>query len=295
MGILQRNRPNHVLFLMPVRLVNEKLPKGKTRMLYCDAAGKVYASVINESVYELARDTAQKMERSQKSFAIVGLETSPVNFMPVPVEINATEAWAMELILDHALKNGRLPYILKKCIKPIIIRGEASSEAVLSEIEMSPRQTGTEPTPQVLNRLPYYSEQDIEFSVPIYKAAYSYPLIVLKQLPSDEPALPDSQRLLILDSDGDLAVVTVPYQLMDTAEKEIKEHDKKKTMNQCMIISKDREGLAMDYMAISQAQRRALDTITRYFEEDRYGKQAISAAARAVLARARDLMSPPDR
>ena len=293
MGIFQRNRPNHVLFLMPVRLVNEKLPRGKTRMLYCDASGKVYASVIDESVYELARDSAEKMERSQKSFATIGLETSPVNFTPVSVEIDATEAWALELILDHALKNGRLPYILKKCIKPIIIRGEASREAVLSENERSPRRAHTEPTPRVLNRLPYYSEDDIEFSVPIYKAAYSYPLIVLKRLSSAEPALHNSQRLLILDSDGDLAAVTVPYQLMDTAEKEIKEHNKKKTMNQCMIISKHQESLAMDYMAISQAQRRALDTITRYFEEDRYGKQPISAAARAVLARARDLMPPP--
>jgi hypothetical protein len=276
-------------------LVNEKLPKGKTRMLYCDDSGKVYASVINESVYELARDTAEKMERSQKSFAIVGLETSPVNFMPVPVEINATEVWALELILDHALKNGRLPYILKKCIKPIIVRGEASSEAVLSENEISPRPAGTEPTPQVLNRLPYYSEQDIEFSVPIYKAAYSYPLIVLKQLSPAEPAPSNSQRLLILDSDGDLAIVTVPYQLINTSGKEIKEDSKKKTVNECMIISKHQEGLAMDYMAISQAQKRALDTITRYFEEDRYGRQAISASARAVLARARDLMPPPDR
>ena len=295
MGIFQRNRPNHILFLMPVRLVNEKLPRGKTRMLYCDASGKVYASVINESVYELARDTAEKMERSQKSFAIVGLESSPVNFMPVPVEIDATEAWALELILDHALKNGRLPYILKKCIQPIIIRGEASREAVLSENEMSLRRAHTEPTPQVLNRLPYYSEHDIEFSVPIYKAAYSYPLVVLKRLPSAEPALQNSQRLLILDSDGDLAVVTVPYQLRDTTEKEITEHNKKKTMNECMIISKHQEGLALDYMAISQAQRRALDTITRYFEEDRYGKQPISGAARAVLDRAKDRISPPDR
>jgi hypothetical protein len=295
MGIFQRNRPNHVLFLMPVRLANEKLPKGKTRMLYCDASGKVYASVINESVYELARDVAEKMERGQKSFAIVGLETSPVNFMPVSVEVNATEAWALELILEHALKNGRLPYILKKCIKPIIVRGEASLEAVLSENVMSPLQAHTEPTPQVLNRLPYYSEQDIEFSVPIYKSAYSYPLVVLKQLPPAEPTLHNSQRLLILDSEGDLAVVTVPYQFMDTAEKEIKERNKKKSMNECMIISKQQEGLAMDYMAISQAQRKALDTITRYFEEATYGRQSISAAARTVLDRARDMMSPPDR
>lgn len=291
MGIFHRNLPNHVLFLMPVRLVNEKLPRDKKRMLYCDASGKVYASVIDRSVYKLARDSAKKMERNQKSFAIVGLETSPVNFMPVPVEINGTEAWALEFLLDHALKNGRLPYILKKCIKPIIIRGEASREAVLSENKRSQRRAYREPTPQVLNRLPYYSEQDIEFSVPIYKAAYSYPLIVLKQLSSADPALPNSQKLLILDSDGDLAVVTVPYQLMDTAEKETKEDNKKKIMNECMIISKHQEGLAMGYMAISQPQRKALDTITRYFEENRYGKQPISAAARTVLARAKDRMS----
>ena len=295
MGIFNRNRPNHVLFLMPVRLVNEKLPRGKTRMLCCDASGKVYASVIDESVHELARDSAEKMERSQKSFATIGLETSPVNFMPVSVEIDATEAWALELILDHALKNGRLPYILKKCIKPIIIRGEASREAVLSENERSLLRAHTEPTPQVLNRLPYYSEHDIEFSMPIYKAAYSYPLVVLQQLSSAEPALQNSQRLLILDSDGDLAVVTVPYQFMDTAEKEIKEHNKKKSMNECMIISKHQEGLALEYMAISQPQRRALDTITRYFEENRYGKRPISTAARTVLARAKDRMSSPAR
>ena len=293
MGIFNRNRPNHVLFLMPVRLVNEKLPRGKTRMLCCDASGKVYASVIDESVHELARDSAEKMERSQKSFATIGLETSPVNFMPVSVEIDATEAWALELILDHALKNGRLPYILKKCIKPIIIRGEASCEVVFSENEMSPLQAHTEPTPQVLNRLPYYSEHDIEFSMPIYKAAYSYPLVVLQQLSSAEPALQNSQRLLILDSDGDLAVVTVPYQLTDTSTGEVREHNKK-SMNECMIISKHQEGLATHHMAISQEQRKALDTIRIDFEENRYGKQPISAAAKAVLARAKYRMSSPD-
>ena len=293
MGIFVRNRPNHVLFLMPVRFVNEKLPKGKTRMLHCDASGKVYASVIDEFVYELARDSAEKMERSRKSFAIIGLETSPANFMPVPVEIDATEAWSLELVLDHALKNSKLPYILTKCIKPIIIRGEASCEAVLSENEMGPPQAHTETTPQVLNRVSYYSEHDIEFSVPIYKAAYSYPLVVLKRLPAAENGPHSSERLLILDSDGDLAVVTVPYQLTDTSTGEVREHNKK-SMNECMIISKHQEGLATHHMAISQEQRKALDTIRIDFEENRYGKQPISAAAKAVLARAKYRMSSPD-
>ena len=58
MRIFNRNRPNDVLFLMPVRLADEKLPKSKVRMLYCDADGKVYTLIINKPIYELARDRA---------------------------------------------------------------------------------------------------------------------------------------------------------------------------------------------------------------------------------------------
>jgi len=62
-----------------------------------------------------------------------------------------------------------------------------------------------------------------------------------------------------------------------------------------MIISKRPEGLAVDYMTISQLQRKALDKITTYFEETSYGKQTISAAAKTVLARAKDRVSSPAR
>jgi hypothetical protein len=55
MGIFHRNRPNDVLFLIPVRLTDKKLPQSKTRMLYCDADGKVYTSIISRSVYDIAR------------------------------------------------------------------------------------------------------------------------------------------------------------------------------------------------------------------------------------------------
>ena len=58
-----------------------------------------------------------------------------------------------------------------------------------------------------------------------------------------------------------------------------------------VIISKYPKGLAIDYMVISQLQRKALDTMTRYFEETGYGKQPISAAAKTVLARAKASVS----
>jgi hypothetical protein len=293
MGIFQRKQPNDVLFLMPVRLDNEKLPKRKIRMLYCDAAGKVYASVISRSVYELAQDSAAIMERSRKPFATLGLETRPGNFIPTTVEIGAREVWALEHILEHALKSGRLPDILKQYLKPIIKLGEASREAVLSEHKKRRRRVYLRATPRVLNRLTYYSENDIEFSMPIYKAEYSYPFIVLKHLPADEQTLYNVRRLLILDSDGDLAVMKVPSKLVNRIERERKERYKKNGENECALISKYPKGLTIYYMTISQSQKKALDTITRYFEETGHGRQPVSAAARTVLARARDRAASP--
>lgn len=293
MGILRRNQPNDVLFLMPVRMADEKLPKSKVRMLYCDADGKVYATLINRSVYELAEDSAKSMEHNRKPFATLGLETNPGKFIPTTVEIGPKEVWALEHILEHALKNGRLPDILKKYVKPIIQLGEASREAVLSEHKKRWRRVYSEATPRVLERLPYYSERDIEISIPIYKAEHRYPLIVLKRLTTDEPALHNAQRLLILDSDGDLAIVKVPFTLIDKIEKEIKEHHKKNNTYLCPIISKYSDGFAINYMVISQLQKKALDTITRYFEKTGYGKQPISIAAKTVLDRAKDKKPSP--
>ena len=295
MGIFRRNHPDNVLFLMPVRLAGEKLPKGKVKMLYCDAAGRVYASIINRSVYKLARDNAERMERSHKYYATVGLETSPGKFIPAAVEIGTREIWALERILEHALRNGRLPDILKKYLKPIIQLGEANREAVLSEHRKRRRPVHPEATPPVLNRLPYYSENDIEISMPIYKAEYKYPLIVMKRLLANEHTPHSVQKLLILDSDGDLAVVEVPSQLMDKVKEKIKEPNKRNSTSKCVIISKYPEGLSVDYMVISQLQRKALDTITRYFEETGEGKQPISSATKTVLTKARDRMSSPAR
>ena len=293
MGIFHRNRHNDVLFLMPVRLANERLPRGKVRMLYCDASGKVYASVIRRSVYELARDSAERMERSHKPFATLGLETSPDNFIPTAVDIGTNELWVLEHILEHALKSGRLPDILKKYLKPLIQLGEASREVVLSEYRKRSRRVHSAATPRVLNRLPYYPENDIELSMPIYKAKYSYPLIVMKRILSDEHTPRNVQRLLILDSDGDLAIIKVPFQLMDKLEQVLKEHNRKNNRNVCAIISKYPEGLSIDYIVISQLQRKALDTITKYFEETGYGKQPISATAKTILDRVRDKVSSP--
>ena len=99
--------------------------------------------------------------------------------------------------------------------------------------------------------------------------------------------------LLVLDSDGDLAIIKVPYKLVDNMEKGLTGQERKTKRSVCAIIAQHPKGMTFDYMPISQPQRKALDTITRCFEETGKGKQPISTAAKTVLSRAKGKVSSP--
>ncbi len=292
MKLFGGHSPRDVIFLEPVRIAGEKLPRDKVRMLYCDAEGKVYAALIDKAVYKLAMDGVAGMESSNKEYATLGLEIGPGNFLPLVVEIGPGEVRALVNILDHARRSGRIPDILKNPLRQIIKLGQASRQEAVAETKSKNLEEAPLRTPPVLNRLPYYSERDMEFSMPIYKAEHSYPLIVLKGLPADSRNSSDVQRLLILDNDGDLAVIKVPFKLMVLAEKRLVEWAKKNDMQACVVLGKGSKGFDINFLMISQPQRKALDTMARQFEETGNGEQTIPAAARKVLTRARDMSAP---
>ncbi|GAG35056.1 unnamed protein product, partial [marine sediment metagenome] len=130
------------------------------------------------------------------------------------------------------------------------------------------------------------------FSMPIYKASHSYPLIVLNRLPSDKQNPHDAQRLLIMDSDGDLAVIKAPLKLMAESEKRLEEWTAKTDMHACIIIDRGAKGLDINYLMISQPQKKALDTMVRRFKETGNGEQPVMAAAKKVLIQAKDMSVP---
>jgi len=288
---LSRRRYNDVLYLMPVRLGKEQLPPDTIRMLYCDAKGRIQTYLMKRSVYELARRHGRKVGRTHKNYATLGLEISPDKITPLTVEISAEHVWALEHILKHSLKNGKLPDVLKKYPKQIIALGEARREELITQHKRRERKAYLEAMPRVLSRLPYYSEDNIEVSIPIFKAEYRYPLIMLERLPPGEHNSPKMQRLLIMDSDGDLAVIKVPLELIDDAEKSLAKVKKADDKGVRIICSQSPKGLALSYLTISQAQTKALDIITSHFERTGHGIQPVSVATQTVLARARDVVS----
>lgn len=291
MQIFNRSKPRDVLFLLPVQHKGEKSARNKVRMLYCDINGNVYSSHISRSVYESAQSDITSMQNGCSCFATVGLETTPGNFLPTVVKISEKELWALENITDHAIKKGRLPDILKKYLRPIIRQAAASRDNVISNSRSTKSRTSNGKTSKVLNRLPYYREQDMEISMPIYKAESSYPLVILKSLPQKERGK-DQRSMLVLDSDGDMSVINVPVRLARNVDSKLARNDKDKNGSLQAIVYKDRRGRKIGFITINETQRNALDTIARYYEETGRGKKSVPAAARTVINLAARQASP---
>lgn len=294
MGLFRRYRYDDALYLMPIRLGNEQLPEGKIRMLCCDAKGQLNSALIDKSAYELAKSNARKMKRTRKNFATLGVEIAPGRTEPFAVEIGYEQVWALDNTLNHAIKRRTIPDILKKYLKQIVELGEAKRKEFKKQQEKVRDHAPSKVTPSVLYRLPYYAEDDIEATIPIYKAEQSYPLIILQRLPANEQTPANMQRVLILDSDGDLAIIRVPLELIDQAEKDLEGWEKANGSDACLIYSRNRDGFIMSNMAINELQRKSLEAIARQFEKKGHGEHPVSRETQAVLAKAQDMISSMD-
>ena len=288
MGFSRRRSPNGLIYLTPVEIDNEKLPKGKIRILCCDAKGNIRSTIIGNSVYKLVKSYAEELERSRKNYAILSMEIAPDEAVPCAVVISPEHVWALQHILDHAIKRRKTPDILKKYLNEIVQIGELKREELKSQHEQAKDHVFSGKTPEVLHRLAYYTGDCIEAAVPIYKAHHRYPLIVLQSIPANEQTTPDMQRLLTLDSDGDLAIIRLPSKTIDEAVRNFEKWKRANKLEGCIVYSQHQDGFTISYLGVSKLQREALDLIALHFAETGYGQQPISTDAQAVLARARE-------
>ena len=287
MGLFSHNL-NDVLYLTSIQVADEQLPEGKIRMLYCDAKGNLGSVVIENSVYELAKSNAKELESSNKNYATLCMEIAPGNSLPLAVAISSEQVWALENILENAIRRGEIPDILKKYPKQMLRLGEDKRQELKRQHEETERYPPSGAKPDVMERLADYPEDGIEAAIPIYKAEHRYPLVVLKRLPPNEQTSPSIQRLLIMDSDGDLAIIRVTLEMIDRAEREFGEWKRANGTDGCIIYSRYPGGLVMSHMETSILQRKALYIIARHFEETGHGEQPISTDAQTVLDRARE-------
>jgi hypothetical protein len=234
-------------------------------MLSCDADGNLFTQVIDRSVYRRIKEEAQRREVSQNNYATIYWDNGVNQYTPIFVETGDKENWALERVLEHAFKNAMIPDVLVRPLQEIIKLGDDKRRELTTEKTKSTDKTMLPTSSRVLNRLPYYSKNDVEVSMPIYKAEYTFPLIILKRL-ADEKNLTSSQQLiLILDSDGDLAAITLPTDQINKAERKLSALHEMGKEGSLVCLWKP-EGVSIDVMEINQVQRQALDTITQHFD-----------------------------
>jgi len=290
MALFSKNKLKDVIFLIPVNTPDEKLPRGKMRMLYCDAMGRVYTTLLDKTVYKLICEDIEKFEANNRCYATVGLEISTGTFAPVVVEISSDESWTLSHALEHALNTGLIPDVLLKNIAHIIKQGDIGHKKNGSNGNGNNRAEKST-IPGILDRLPYYLERDMEFSMPVYKAEHPYPLIILKSYSSGGSSSGNGQKLLVLDSDGDLAIVKIPFKILDKAEKRLRHWAEKNSRDACLIIYREEKGYSIDFVVISPAQKKALDVMVREYEETGSGRGSLTVAAQRVVSRAQELVS----
>lgn len=287
MRLFRHNRPSHSLLLMPVRLGNERWPNNKVRLLSCDAEGHLFTQLVGRSTYQRIIRETQQMEVSKNNYATLYIDTGGSKFEPLLVEIGSKEAWALERVLENALIRVVIPAILTRYLKEIIKLGESKRQGLLIVKTREAHQTVSAASSRILDRLPYYRKQDVEISIPIYKVEYAFPLIILQRLPKAKDTSPGQQRLLVLDSDGDLGVTTLSLEQISKAKGKLNDLQRKGKAGYLICLRKP-EGVAVDSIEVTELQRQALETVTRYFEETGQGKQPFPEAIRKVLQRARE-------
>ena len=137
---------------------------------------------------EILGEIASQLIYRSKSlrYSIEGSDDLTENLNQIAValhyEIEILKYKVMNSKEHYAWRSGNIPDVLEKQLKQIIKLGESDHKEVTKESKKKRLKAEALRTPKVLNRLPYYSERDIEFSMPIYKAEHRFHLLVLKRL-----------------------------------------------------------------------------------------------------------------
>jgi hypothetical protein len=271
---------------MPVKLGRESWPRNKVRILSCDTDGNLFTQLLGRSTYQRIRKAVEQTCDSPAPYATVYLDKGEDKFTPFYVEIGENEIYALERIMEHALRSSIIPDVLKKYPKEIIKLGETKYREMLAEKEASTHRDIFMPPSKPLQRLPYYREEDMEVSVPIYKAEYAFPLIILKLLPGIKSTPPGQRPALVLDNDGDIVLTNLFLEPITRAKRKLAGMEKKGARGH-LICLQSPQGISIEVIETTGAQNRALDTVTRYFEENGKGKP-LSATVKRIMHKARE-------
>ena len=285
---LKRNGLNRLIFLLPIRIGDEILPEDKVRMLCCTAKADLATTLIARSTFEIIKSFIRELERGNKKYAILGIEVYPKDYVPVPVYIDSEHLMALENIAEHALNRKVMPWVLKKYVKHIIALGDIKSKDIIENYILSEHIDSNLSSHELLSGIESPHDKNLaDTPIPIYKAQHHLPAVILKKLEATEHNENELQRVLILDSDGDLAISKVPIHSLESEEKEFDTIRSKGNFFGCITYAREKERYIFNHVILNGLQQKSLETILQQYEKTGSGERPIPLYAQEVLSRAK--------
>jgi len=285
--ILKRNSLNRLIFLLPVRISDEILPEDKVRMLCCTEKADLVTTLISRSTFEIIKSFIRELEKASKKYAILGIEVRPQEYVPVPVYIDSEHLMALENIAEHAINRKIMPLVVKKYVTKIIALGDIKSKEIIENYILSDNIDSNLSSHELLGGLEGAGDNYLsDAPIPIYKAQLHFPAVVLKKIEATAQNENGLQRVLILDSDGDLVIGKVPIHLLESEERELDTIISKGDLFGCITYTREKDGYIFNHVILNRLQQNALETILQQYEKTGSGERPIPLYAREVLSRA---------
>ena len=95
---------------------------------------------------------------------------------------------------------------------------------------------------------------------------------------------------MALDNDGDIVVTILPLEQISKAERKLNSL-RLEGKQGCLVCLRKPGGVSLDVIEVSELQKRALETVTRYFKETGKGKQTLSVTVKKVLNKVKETVS----
>ena len=283
-----RNCTKNLIFLLPVRIDDEILPEEMVRMLCCTEKAEPVTTTISRSTFEIIKSYIRELENGNKRYAILGIEVSHGCYMPFPVFIDSEHLMVLENVVEHAIHRKFIPFVLQKYIKHIVALGNTGSKEIMNRYVLHDQlSSGLSSQSMISDIRASRGDMFDERAIPTYKARNRYPAIILKKMESVDHNDLENQRVLILDSDGDLAISKVPAQPLLSEERKFNLISD--DLYGCVTYKHEENRYFFNHMILNELQHASLNTILEQYENTGTGERPIPLFAQEVISRARTI------
>jgi hypothetical protein len=285
------------LYLSAYEGEDKAAPKGYREVLLADCAGKLTTALVDRLVCKRIKASVEP-----EPWAALCLELTRKTYMSFAVRIDDETSDALKEILQLAFERKppghnwtigvSIPEHLTNYVRKVIDTGQNKREAFKRELEervgplLSPVPTDPSYEQLVLDTGAHLAQHrgfTVHKLIQLQKNDITDPNIILGRLHPDELTLPGLQKLLVLDSEGDLACSWLKTDTIDGAEQNLKRSIRAKRKPGVLICSNVEQGLMMIPLSVTRSQEKRLQDIKIQWEKTGYPPAEISDDIQLLL------------